>query len=203
MIKTMLRNMCIAALGTACSLSAHAVVETGHWTVTNDLTIFGNANTAIAIDQTLSGDTTGSFFQYSATTGTLTYVTNNTDEGSELTVTRLGNVIDRTSFRTGWSGAVQVGRDFYLAAATSSIQDPGTSWSNYKDRTTFGWAHFRTNADGKLFIVDSAMAFREPGIIVGTLTTPVPEPASWLGMGLGFIGLGWARRQRDVSCIRS
>ena len=33
------------------------------------------------------------------------------------------------------------------------------------------------------------MAFREPGIVVGTLTA-VPEPATWLLSGLGLLAVG-------------
>ena len=40
------------------------------------------------------------------------------------------------------------------------------------------------------------MAFREPGIVVGTLDVPaVPEPSTWALMGLGLLGIGWAQQR--------
>ena len=196
MIRHSYRTWGVAAIGAACSLSAHAVVESGHWYATQGPNGAYGTNLSISVDQTVSGDYTGSFFNYDSLQGTLTFVTLNVDEGSVLAVARPGNVANNDFFAgTRWAGPVQVGQDFYLAAATSSLSDPGVTWSNYNTRTSFGWAHFRTDSTGKLTIVDSAMAFREPGIIVGTLVTAVPEPSTWAFMSLGLLGIGLARRR--------
>lgn len=182
----------------AAHLSAHAVVEAGHWRFSQGSS--GDfENFSVLVDQTVYGDYTGTFFIYDASAGTLTYNGFNVDEGSEVWVTQPGAVIDnrfKPSLQIGSTTAV-VGTDFYLGAATSSYTDPGFSYATLQNRTSFGWAHFRVDSAGKLTLVDSAMAFREPaGIIVGTLTSPVPEPSAWALMGIGLVGLGWMRRQK-------
>jgi hypothetical protein len=197
------RTLGAAVIGVACSLSAHAVVESGHWKVFNGSVGTYGDNVAIAVDQTASGDYTGSFFNYDAANGTLKLVSWNIDEGSELVLAQPGDIANSSFFPSTWTYPstamvpVYVGQDFYLAVATSSLSDPGVTWDNFRNRTSFGWAHFRTDAEGKLTIVDSAMAFREPGIIVGTLTTPVPEPATWAFMSMGLLGVGLARNRRQ------
>ncbi|TBO28352.1 PEP-CTERM sorting domain-containing protein [Aquabacterium lacunae] len=184
---------CTLALAAA-HLSAHAVVEAGHWRFTQDPAgQFGNFS--VLVDQTVGGDYTGTFFDYDPSAGTLTYKTFNVDEGSEVWVTQPGAVIDnrfKPSLQNGQTTAV-VGTDFYLGAATSSATDPGFSWATLSNRTSFGWAHFRADSSGKLTLVDSAMAFREPGIVVGTLSA-VPEPSTWALMALGLASLA-VRRQ--------
>jgi PEP-CTERM motif len=175
-------------------LSAHALIEAGHWSLSQYPTTTNGDNFSVRVDQTPAGDFTGTFFDYDAATGTLTYIMQNVDEGSAVWVTQPGEVID-ASFKPNTSASVWVGQDFYLGAATSSMSDPGFTWGG--PRTSFGWAHFTADSAGKLTLVDSAMAFREPaGIIVGTLTSPVPEPSAWALMGIGLVGLGWMRRQK-------
>lgn len=85
-----------------------------------------------------------------------------------------------------------VGSDFYLAAKTRSYTDPGFSYDD-SFYTSFGWAHFKVDALGLPQIQESAMAFREGGIIVGTLQA-VPEPSTWAMMGVGLVALVWRRR---------
>lgn len=183
---------CTLALAAA-HLSAHAVVEAGHWRFTQDPAgQFGNLS--VLVDQTVGGDFTGTFFNYDAQTGVLSYQTRNIDEGAEVWVTQAGAVIDNGFQPTLAQGtSAVVGTDFYLGAATSSATDPGFSWANLSNRTSFGWAHFRADSSGKLTLVDSAMAFREPGIVVGTLSA-VPEPSTWALMALGLASLA-VRRQ--------
>jgi hypothetical protein len=200
MIRHSYRTLGAAVVGAAFSLSAHAVVESGHWEVFNNTVGTYGDNVAIAVDQTASGDHTGSFFNYDAANGTLRLVSWNIDEGSELVVARPGDIANSTYFPSAWTypsevAPVYVGQDFYLAAATSSVSDPGVTWENFRTRTSFGWAHFRADSNGNLTIVDSAMAFRESGIIVGTLITPVPEPSTWAFMSLGLLGVGLARKR--------
>lgn len=79
-----------------------------------------------------------------------------------------------------------VGQEFYLGGRTRTAYING-----YFD--TFGWAHFKVDATGQLKLLDSAVAFNEGGIIVGTLQA-VPEPSTWALMGLGLAALAWRTR---------
>lgn len=184
-------------------VAAHAVVSFGHWAVANAPSgTLPDFNLTITLDQTIGGDYTSSFWKYDAQAGTLRFVTLNADEGSVLFLVKPGEVVSQAMVNAPGihslgdsSAAVLVGKDFYLGAATSSLSDPGVTWSNYQQRTSFGWAHFQAQADGSLKILDSAMAFREAGIVVGTLQA-VPEPGTWMLMGLGLVGLGAVARRR-------
>jgi hypothetical protein len=184
--------------------SAHALVEAGHWSFSQNSQSTWGDNFSVSIDQTPAGDHTGTFYDYNFATGTLTFLTKNIDESSEVWIASAGQVIDNQYNKTiNTSKPVFVGNDFYLGAATSSSTDPGFNWGNLTDRTSFGWAHFKADATGKLTLLGSAMAFREPaGIIVGTLTTPVPEPGTWALMGLGLCALGSLRLRRPGQATR-
>ena len=191
-----LRALALALPGLA-ALPAHALVESGHWSVSPDpYGMFPDPSAIyITVDQTPGGDYTGTVFQHDALANTLTYVTSNIDEGSQLFLVRPGDALTHAGIAAlptsaGLGGRITVGEDFYLGVRTGSASDPGFSWGSPEGYTSFGWAHFKEGADGKLFIVDSAMAFREPGIVVGTLQA-VPEPATWLTLFTGLLGLGW------------
>lgn len=182
--------------------TAHAAVESGHWEVINQNVGYAfDHNLGIIVDQTPDGDYTGTFLNYDAKAGSLSFVTYNTDEGSTLFVTRPGQFIndqtvinlpasDRVSFS---SNVAQVGTDFYLGVATEKFSDPGFQF-NDQQWTVFGWAHFKADAQGKLQIVDSAMSFNEGGIVAGSLA--VPEASTWSLMALGLFGLAVATRQK-------
>lgn len=181
---------------------AQAAVESGHWEVINQNVGYAfDHNLGILVDQTPDGDYTGTFLNYDAQAGSLSFVTYNTDEGSTLFVTRPGQFIndqtlinlpasDRVSFS---SNVAQVGTDFYLGVATEKYTDPGFRYDD-QHWTVFGWAHFKADAQGKLQIIDSAMSFKEGGIVAGSLA--VPEASSWSLMALGLFGLTWATRQK-------
>jgi hypothetical protein len=178
----------------ATSLAAHAVVESGHWTY-GPLTTGYNV---LSVYQTPSDF--GSFgvrTTYDAQAGTLTLGVPTLGAPASLFVVTPGQVISQAnwlSFST--PSALQVGTDFYLGTATISTTDPEFSWATAATtRTVFGWAHFQAQANGTLKMLDSAMAFREPGIVVDTLQA-VPEPGTWALMGLGLVGLAAVSRRR-------
>lgn len=200
----------LLAAALACTGTAHALVESGHWSAafyTDDYP--PGTNFSVSFDQTRGGDTTGVSMRYD--NGLLTGVTYAIDEGSDLFIVQPGTEFSMASVAAGgqplvygtsvrgnnWPGAtlLPVGTDFYLGARTRSYSDPGFSYGT-DFFTVFGWAHVVVDAQGVPRIVDSAMAFREGGIVVGTLDAipAVPEPATWLMMGLGLAGLAAARR---------
>ncbi|MDE2401043.1 MAG: PEP-CTERM sorting domain-containing protein [Burkholderiales bacterium] len=168
---------------------AYAVVETGHWGVLSSSS-FGNF--AVNVDQTVGADLTTVFMNY--TSGQLSGVTYTVDEGAQMYLVQPGDVFTQASsaLATNVFGTtpITVGTDFYLAAKTRSFSDPGFSWDTY---TSFGWAHFKVDGSGTPQLLESAMAFRENGIVVGTLTVPaVPEPSTVaLMMEAGLAGLAW------------
>lgn len=196
-----LRSAMLTICLTGLAVTAQASVEPGHWAVANWGPNPDTGNTSIWVDQTAGGDYTGSFLAYNAAAGTLSFRNLNVDEGSELFLVQPGDALTQTtqgnflSLYSTYNTPVQVGRDFYLGAGTRSGSDPGFSWADHA-WTSFGWAHFRADEQGQLSIVDSAMAFREPGIVVGTLTT-APESSTFVLMGLGLLGVAGLRRQHQ------
>lgn len=198
-----LPRLAIASSMLVAQLAAHATVSAGHWSASAGNAFPGlDINLSIRIDQTIDGDFTGTFWNYNAQAGTLRYVTTNIDEGSTLFLVKPGDVVSQAMVDApgvndlgNGEAAVVVGREFYLGAATSSLSDPGVTWGNIEQRTSFGWALFQAQADGSLKILDSAMAFREAGIVVATLQA-VPEPGTWALMGLGLLGLAVVKPRR-------
>lgn len=188
-----------ALIITLAATQAHAVVEAGHWSSAVRGTEF-----KVAVDQTIGGDYTGVLMTFDK--GMLKGVTFNVDEGADIFVVRPGDAFGNAFVQSG-QGAfimgvsataglptrqVNVGQDFYLAARTRIGTFDATTFN------VFGWAHFKVDGQGLPQLVDSAMAFGEGGIVVGTLqAVPVPEPGTSALMGLGLAGLCWRLRRRQ------
>jgi len=201
---THLITRCAAAAALlATSLAAQAVVETGHWS-------YGplvNGTNTLGVDQNTSGTNSyGVQTTYNAQAGTLSFGIRTLGAPAALFLVTPGQVVGSDNWlkaqpivdpQNGTQSYLQVGKDFYLGTATIALTDPEFNWATVNTtRTTFGWAHFQAQADGTLKLLDSAMAFREPGIKVGTLQA-VPEPGTWALMGLGLVGMAAVARRRQ------
>jgi hypothetical protein len=184
------------------ALPAHANVEPGHWSVSHN----GSTDVRIWVNQTIGGDYTESVLVHDSAANTLRLLAFSADEGSELFLVNPGDVLSSDTIASlpasaglTWGGIPTVGEDFYMGVRTGSYTDPGFQWGDRTTRTTFGWAHFREDASGRLVIVDSAMAFRAPGIVVGSLQA-VPEPTTWALFLCGFIAVaGLCQQRRQTS----
>jgi hypothetical protein len=94
-----------------------------------------------------------------------------------------------------------IGTDFYIAGMTqtglSDVGEPSAGNGNPLV-TRFGWAHIGLNPAGTFTVLDSAMAYGERGIVVGT-TQAIPEPSTLAMMllGLGFAGLHARRKTKS------
>jgi hypothetical protein len=139
--------------------------------------------------------------------GAMNYVLQTADVGAQLKLATIGEAITAQSFANGVSPAQQAfgntaaGRDFYLAGMVdTALLDPGepstfsSTWGGQHD-LRFGWAHIAVSANGKATVLASAMAYGEPGIVVGS-TQAVPEPGTFALMGAGLLGLVAAQMWR-------
>lgn len=191
----------LSAVVLTMAAQAHALVEAGHWassTFPGDGSSPDNLYTTM--DQTPAGDFTGILSNYA--NGVLTGLSYTVDEGSDLFVVEKGAIFSNDTVAgqpfihgvsTEWGLTPQiatVGQEFYLGARTRTSSTPG-----YFD--TFGWAHFKVGAAGQPQLLDSAVAFREGGIIVGTLQA-VPEPSTWAMTGVGMLALALAWRSKSA-----
>ena len=88
---------------------------------------------------------------------------------------------------------VTVGESFFLGVNTGNSFLADGSGS----REHFGWAEVSVDQFGTLSILDSAVAYDQGGIVVGT-SQSVPEPSSATLIGLGIVGLVARRRRRSL-----
>jgi hypothetical protein len=195
------RSAAAAAL-LATSLAAQAVVESGNWSYGPT---FNGSSSLSLYQNTAHTNSYGVRTTYDAQAGTLSLSVPTLGAPASLFLVTPGQVIGQDNWRSLSSNALPVlvppslvvGKDFYLGTATIALTDPEFDWATVDTtRTSFGWAHFQAQADGSLKLLDSAMAFREPGIKVGTLQA-VPEPGTWALMGLGLVGMAAVSRRRQ------
>jgi len=116
------------------------------------------------------------------------------DEGSDWFATNQGDLftretIDSGQFNTLIGGpqagplTVAVDQPFFLGVNTGV--DP---IDFLPKRQHFGWGEFLINQNGELQILDSAVAYDQGGIVVGT-SVAIPEPSSGLLMLVGGVFL--------------
>lgn len=80
-------------------------------------------------------------------------------------------------------------KDFYVAGVIHTSQLlPQEAANGQATALRYGWAHMVIDGDNQVSIVNSAVAFNEPGIVVGTLTA-VPEPSTFALTSLGLAAL--------------
>lgn len=195
------------AMAMAWAFSAHAVVVHGGNTVTlNPSTQYG-ANYLLSVNQSPGPDYNGTGIWLSKTDAffafksTLAPVTWNVDEEADFYLANSGDVLSAATLAQGQfaqlftidrPGTVEVPYPgtFYLAIVT------GTGFDGIRpNRNVYGWAKFQNSYTG-LTLLDSAMAYAEGGIVVGSLTAlPVPEPSTLVQMALGLLMLGVCRHR--------
>jgi hypothetical protein len=162
---------------------ARAVVESGHITFgTTDSPSPDYGLCGARIDQTLSGDYTDVGFQTTATSMQLTLIV--LDEGSVWYVADYGREFSAATLAAGDFPNIPFGGNpvnvppgnFYLGVRTQKGFGAGAQY-------VYGWAWLQ-HAGVNVVLLDSAVAYGEQGIYIGTLT-PVPEPASAAFLGAG------------------
>jgi hypothetical protein len=115
---------------------------------------------------------------------TLTPVLWSVDEGADYYLVPNGAIFSSATIALGLfqpllvtvhPSTVNVGfGDFYLGINTGQ----GFSTPSQPRRDVFGWVHLVNNSQTGLSMVSNAMSYGGQGIIVGTTTVVVPEPAT-------------------------
>jgi hypothetical protein len=137
-----------------------------------------------SVDQEPSGNGTGAIFAF--TGSTFAAVEWTLDEESDWYLADSGDVFSATTIAANQfpiifttddpRGPVAIpSGDFYLGMSTSNELDSESYGEN--GRNVFGWLEL-DNTGTELIPVDNAVAYGDQGIIVGTTTPVVPEPAS-------------------------
>jgi hypothetical protein len=182
----------LACLGRAAQSASAAITPD-----TQILFSGSNSDYLGTISQTLANDPTSVWFKYTGTT--LRADMWNLDEESDWYLANAGQI-----FSPGTIAAQQFTKVFTIdspaPAVTISVGDfflavnTGTGFAGGKPgRNVFGWVKIH-NTGTTLTAVSSAVAYGEPGIMIGS-TTPVQEPATLL-LAPAAVALLLCRRQR-------
>lgn len=132
---------------------------------------------------------------------TITPVTWQLDEGADLYLAQVGDVLTTATIAEGGFSPLLVNgtpyqitvnstSDFYLGIVTGV-----GGGNNGPNRDVFGWVHLQSSLQG-LKVLDSAMAYGYGGIVVGTVTA-VPELSTSWQLALGLLALGGAQGVRS------
>jgi hypothetical protein len=190
-----MKKLLLAILATQCAHSA-VVVNTGFSLGSGDLGQIPTYQYALTIEQypPPGASHTSIFFDQSAQN--LIYRTMNLDGGSYWYFAMLNDSFTPNSIAQGdfilfnqpdQSFQVPYG-EFYFGVKT--LSDFGDNIQG------FGWARMNHSAAG-LTLLESAITYDQPGIVIGTTTT-VPEPGMMFLLLPAFAFLTFARR-RNVS----
>lgn len=167
-------------------------------------------NYTARIDQDLLGDYTEisfAFKQVSATEYSLDVTLVNLDQSADLYLVEPGDSFSKEGIARNeftplfiaepwFNASATFGSDFYLGVNTGKMAGDR--------RDAFGWIHFQALAmplpfpafdDDVLVMVENAMSYDSPGIIVGTQMV-VPEPATIALTSIAFISLVTLRRRK-------
>ena len=145
-------------------------------------------------------DPTSIFFDFDSAASMITFVTANIDEGSEwyfadqgeeFSAATIGSLVVFASLDNPSTVNMSFETEsplFHLGVNTGLGDGSGGEF----DRSVFGWVLLE-NTGSDLELVESAVTYDQPGIVVGTLET-VPEPSSVLLLSFG--GLACLLRRR-------
>jgi hypothetical protein len=198
-------RLLVAAAALICASTAQAYVTQGDTT----LDFVGPTPIGANYEMHVGTRPASIMFNYDAN-HQLRFVATTADAETLMVVAHAGDVITESTllsssvwgntwFSSAYGNHPVTGTDFYVAGMFDEVvvgagqpTPPGGSSLSFR---RFGWTHLVADASGTLTVADSAMAYGELGIIVGT-TQAVPEPSSLALMllGLGFAGLH-ARRK--------
>lgn len=212
MIRHSYQALGAAVIGAACSLSAHAAVESGHWTVTTGPDMGFGLTEAIRFtlfQEPTDQDYTALYVgidSHTAPNGTitrtLTGATYTLDSAAVLYAVSAGAPLSNTLLDAGTYPAL-VGATAQLWS-TLTVQGSDTFWIGAKirygnmgsaDWTGLGWAKLRFEPGGQLTLLGSGMGYDTSHLVVGT----VPEPSTWAMLALGLAGIGGVAQRRRPS----
>lgn len=167
------------------NLHAQTVIQNSNLAISPD-TFLPPANYAFTIWQnTARTDPTSVWFKYDGSH--MQAINTNIDQGSDWYVVHSGDQFSRANISAGqFPTLIQVSPstaipgpsltvgtgDFWLGAATGTVL--------FGQRTIYGWVHLQPLFPGSttLQMVDNVVTYNSLGVIVGTTTALVPEPAT-------------------------
>lgn len=212
MIRHSYRTLGAAVIGAVFSLSAHAVVESGHWTAYSGTDIgygLGDGIRLTLFQESTDQDYTSLYVSIGSTTAsngtitrTLTGATYTLDSAAVLYAVSAGAPLSNTQLDAGaypalvgataqpWSTLTVRGSDTFWIGAKTRYGNTGSG-----DWTGLGWAALRFESDGQLTLLGSAMGYDTSTLVVGT----VPEPSTWAMLALGLAAIGGVAHRRRIA----